>query len=81
MARMTTDDNDTGGGGKYTLDPGKYFFRVLPRMETKTGRIFETMDTSSSKDDPQIFLVVEVGDKLQTITVLESRWGLQSFLI
>lgn len=76
-----------GTGGKYTLEPGEYYFRVVPRMETGGGYVFKTEDDTSRNGDPQIKLVLQVGDDDGTIHVLESltftkkaMWRISGFL-
>jgi hypothetical protein len=84
---MAVAETVEGGGGKYTLEPGEYHFRVVEQMETANGHVFRTEDDTSMDNDPQIKLVLKAGDDNGTIHVLESLtfsekalWRISAFL-
>ena len=71
MARMTTNDNDNGAG-MFNLPDGEYHFKVLPYMETLTGKIFKTTDKRNDDNNDQIQLILKVGDKNDSINMFET---------
>lgn len=86
MAPQTTT-TDGSGGGKYTLEPGRYWFRVLSSFETDFGSVFHTEEKESGQGNPQIQLALEIGNKEQTVTAVDyltftdkAAWRISSFL-
>jgi len=67
-----TETTDNQGGGQYTLEPGEYHFKVVEESTTGGGFSFRTEDGESRNGDPQIKMVLMVGDEHGQVMVLES---------
>lgn len=83
--QMTT--TDATGGGKFTLEPGEYYFKVVPEVEFGSGNYFKTEEDVSGNGNPQIKLALMVGDKTNQIKVKDyltftdkAAWRISSFL-
>ncbi len=83
--RMTT--TDATGGGKYTLEPGTYHFRVVPEVEFGPGNYSRTEEETSQSGNPQIKLALLIGDANEQVKVVErltftekAAWRISTFL-
>jgi hypothetical protein len=82
---MTT--TDATGGGKFTLEPGEYQFRVVPEIEFGAGNYARTEEDTSQNGNPQIKLALVVGNQNEQVKVIErltftdkAAWRISSFL-
>jgi len=78
---------DSEGGGKNILEPGEYFFKVLPSVEFSESYTVHTQADTSSNGNEQIILALEVGTKDERVKMVDyltftegAAWRISTFI-